>query len=439
MLPTVLFPRWIIPVAPRGDVLTGHALVIEGATIREIMPAEQARIAYAQASQISLPDHAVMPGFVNLHAHSAMSLLRGLADDLALMDWLNHHIWPAEKVHVSDEFVYDGTSLAMAEMIRGGTTTVNDMYFHHEAVARAAIHAGMRTVIGASILEFPTSYASNADDYIGKALAARDRFLGEPLVQVALAPHAPYTVADSTFEKVVTLAEKLAALVHCHIHETASEVSDSLTTHGMRPLARLHRLGVLGPNLIAAHVVHANDEEIALLAAQGVHIAHNPASNLKLASGIARIADMRKAGINVGIGTDGAASNNALDMMADTRLAALLAKGTSGDPTALPAAEALEAATLGGARALGLADRMGTLEVGKQADMVAVDLGDIDIQPIFDPISHLIYAAQRQQVSDVWIAGRAVLRGRQLTTLNEGQLKSKAHWWQARIAGGARS
>ncbi|WP_374352929.1 TRZ/ATZ family hydrolase [Chitinimonas sp.] len=431
---TVLFPRWIVPVVPQGTVLEAHALVMDGTAISAILPADVARQRYANAELLELPEHVLLPGLVNLHAHSAMTLLRGVADDLALMDWLNNHIWPAEKQHLSDEFVFDGSLLAMAEMLQGGTTTVNDMYFHHDAVARAGLQAGMRTVVGASILEFPTGYGNNADDYIRKGLAAREHFLGEGLLSFTLAPHAPYTVADDTFKKVVTLAEQLELGIHCHVHETASEVSDSVQQYGERPLARLHRLGVLGPNLIAAHMVHANDEELALLARQGVHVAHNPASNLKLASGIARTAAMLKAGVNVGIGTDGAASNNSLDMLADTRLAALIAKGSSGDPTAVPAPQALEMATLGGARALGMAERIGSLEAGKQADLIAVDLGSLPTLPVFDPISHLVYAAQRNQVSHVWVAGRALVQQHKLLTLNAGQLAAKAHWWQTRIS-----
>jgi len=434
MTRTLLLPRWLIPIEPRGTVLEDHALLIEGERIAAILPASEARTRYADVPHLHLANHALLPGFVNLHGHSAMTLLRGLADDLALMDWLHNHIWPAEKRHISDEFVFDGTLIAMAEMLRGGTTTINDMYFFHDAVARAGLQAGMRTVVGASILEFPTAYGVGADDYISKALAARDRFRGESLVSFSLAPHAPYTVSDDTFRKVVMLAEQLDVTIHCHIHETQQEITDSLAQYGVRPIERLRHLGVLGPNLVAAHVVHANDEEVAILAQHGVHIAHNPASNLKLASGIARIPAMLAAGVNVGIGTDGAASNNALDMLADTRLAALLAKGASNDPCAVPAAQALEMATLAGARALNMDDRIGSLTVGKQADIVAVDLSDIATQPVFDPISHLVYAARRDQVSDVWVAGRKLLDSHHLTSLDLGQLQAKAGWWQSRIA-----
>lgn len=431
---TCLHPEWLIPVEPHATVLRQHALVMTDDKITALMPSAQAYQQYPDAEHQILAQHALLPGFVNLHAHSAMCLLRGLADDLALMDWLNQYIWPAEKRHVSDEFVFDGSVQAMAEMIRGGTTTVNDMYFHHEAVARAGIHSGMRTVVGCSILEFPTGYALDADDYLRKAVAAQQAFAGQNGVDFKLAPHAPYTVADSTFKKIITLAGQLDIGIHCHIHETQDEVATSLKEYGVRPLARLHQLGLLSPQLIAAHVVHANDEEIALLQKTGVHVAHNPASNLKLASGFARIHAMQNAGINVGIGTDGSASNNKLDLLGDLRMAALLAKAESGNPSALNAPAALEMATLAGARALGMAERIGSLVAGKQADMIAIDLSALETLPLYDPISQIVYAAGREQVSHVWVDGRCLMQDRQLSALHIGALEEKARWWQQRIS-----
>ena len=430
---TCLHPHYLIPVEPAGVVLQHHALVIEGTKIREIAPSNEVRLRYQDAEHIELVKHCVMPGMVNLHAHSAMSLLRGLADDLALMDWLNHHIWPAEKKHVSDQFVFDGTSFAIAEMLRGGTTTVNDMYFHHDAVARAGLASGMRTVVGCSILEFPTGYGNNADDYLEKALAAHQQFAGQDGVDFRLAPHAPYTVADSTFSKIIAMAEQHGMGIHCHIHETQEEIQGSLEQHGKRPLERLHQLGLLSANLIAAHMVHTTEDEIALLARQGVHIAHNPASNLKLVSGFASIHAMQQQGVNVGIGTDGAASNNKLDLLGDLRLAALLAKAQSGDPTALHAHKALEMATLAGARALGLDSQIGSLLPGKRADLIAIDLDTIETQPMFDPASQIVYAAGREQVTHTWVNGRCLMRERVLTSLDTQQLLDKAKWWQQKI------
>ncbi|GHD57885.1 TRZ/ATZ family hydrolase [Jeongeupia chitinilytica] len=430
----ILLPRWLIQIETR-EVLTGHALVIKQDRIVAVLPVADAIARFADAERIDLPEHALLPGLVNLHTHSAMTLLRGYADDLALMDWLNDHIWPAEGAHVSDEFVFDGTQLAIAEMIRGGTTCANDMYFHHGAVARAALASGFRMMVGCSILEFPTPYAADADQYIRRALACIDEFAGESLVGFTLAPHAPYSVSDATFGRVITLADELGLGIHCHIHETQDEIDDSLRRqHGVRPLERLARLGLLDSPLIAAHMVHTTDAEIALLAQRGVHVSHNPASNLKLASGFARIADQLAAGINVGIGTDGAASNNKLDLFAELRLAALLAKGQSGNPTALPAWQALEMATINGAKALGWDDRIGSLEVGKQADVIAVDLSALGTQPAYDPVSHLVYAVDRNQVSHVWIAGVPQLVNGELTRFKSAQLVANARRWQARIA-----
>ncbi|UXY16980.1 TRZ/ATZ family hydrolase [Chitiniphilus purpureus] len=428
----LLLPRWLIPVQPRA-VLTEHALVVDGSRIVDLLPATTALARYPDAKVLHLPEHALLPGLVNLHAHSAMTLLRGYADDLALMDWLGQHIWPAEARHVSDEFVFDGTLLAIAEMIAGGTTCANDMYFHHGAVARAALAGDFRMVVGCSILEFPTAYAADADGYLRRALDAIDEFRGEALLGFTLAPHAPYTVSDATFRRVITLADELLIGIHCHIHETEDEIAGSLKEHGVRPLERLAGLGLLGSNLVAAHMVHTTDEELALLARHGVHVAHNPSSNLKLASGFARIADQLAAGINVGIGTDGAASNNKLDLFAEMRLAALLAKGHSGDAQALPAWQALEMATLNGARALGWEERIGSLEVGKEADLIAVDLSAVATQPCYDPVSQLVYSAGRSQVSHVWIAGRAVYADHRYLHLDLADVQARARRWQGRI------
>ena len=431
---TCLHPTYLIPIEPEATVLLQHTLVMQDEKIIAILPESEARERYADANHIILDKHALLPGFVNLHAHSAMSLLRGLADDLALMDWLNDHIWPAEKKHVSDDFVFDGTVYAMGEMLRGGTTTVNDMYFHNDAVARAGVHTGMRTIVGCSVLEFPTGYAQNADEYLAKAIAAKSEFNNQQGVDFRLAPHAPYTVADETFRKIIALSELHQMGIHCHIHETIQEITDSLKQYGVRPLKRLHNLGLLSHKLIAAHMVHANDEEIVTLAQTGVHIAHNPASNLKLASGFAPIHAMQSAGINIGIGTDGAASNNKLDLLGDLRMAALLAKAQSHNPTALNAHAALKMATLSGAKALGLENEIGSLKAGKLADLIAVDLSALETQPLFDAVSQIVYAASRDQVSHVWVHGQCLMSNRSLTRIDEDALIGKAKWWQQRIA-----
>lgn len=428
----LIFARWIITVERDGEILENHAIAIKNGKIAAIVPAKDA--AALEASTVHhLDRHVVMPGLINLHGHSAMTLLRGLGDDKALMDWLTNTIWPAEGKHVRDEFVFDGSLLAMGEMIRGGTTTINDMYFYHGAVARAGLAAGMRTFVGCSILEFPTNYGNNADDYIEKAMAERREFLGEDKVTFTLAPHAPYTVSDATFKKVVTLAEQEDLLIHCHIHETQDEIASSLKEHHQRPLARLKELGLLSPRLVAAHMVHLTDDEIELAARHGVSIAHNPASNMKLASGIAPVSKLLAAGVNVGIGTDGAASNNSLDMLADTRLAALLAKVGTLDPTTVPAATAIRMATLNGAKALNIDDKVGSVVAGKDADLIALDLSALETAPVFDPISHVAYAAGREQVSHVWVGGQCLLQERSLKTLDETALLTRAEDWRARI------
>ncbi|MBE9609785.1 TRZ/ATZ family hydrolase [Chitinilyticum piscinae] len=427
-----LYPRWLIQPHSR-TALEQHALIIRENRIHDILPAAAARVQYQDADAVSLPEHALLPGLINLHCHAAMTLLRGYADDLVLMDWLQQHIWPAEARHVSDEFVFDGTQLAITELIAGGVTCTNDMYFHHDAVARAAIDAHYRMVVGCSILEFPTPYASDADAYISKALTCRDQFAGEQLVSFTLAPHAPYTVSDATFRRVITLADELGMGIHCHIHETQDEIAGSLNEHGVRPLERLARLGLLGSQLVAAHMVHVTDAEMDLLARHGVSVAHNPASNLKLASGFAPVAALQRHGVNVGLGTDGAASNNKLDLFADLRLAALLAKATDHNPTALPAWDALQMATNNGAAALGLQDQIGSLLPGLQADVIAVSLAASGAQPCYDPVSQLVYATDRSQVSDVWIAGRRVFAEHQHTGPIATRALAAAQRWQARI------
>jgi 5-methylthioadenosine/S-adenosylhomocysteine deaminase len=350
------------------------------------------------------------------------------------MSWLQDHIWPAEARHVSDAFVHDGSMLAMAEMIRGGITCVNDMYFFPEATARAALRCGLRAALGVIAIEFPSAYAPDAPGYLQKGLATRDAYQGEALLTFTLAPHAPYTVADEMLGRMAVLAEELDLPVHMHVHETAGEIEEGLAQHGVRPLERMRRLGLVGPRLIAVHAVHLDDAELDLLAREGVSVAHCPSSNLKLASGIARVADMKLRGIRVGIGTDGAASNNRLDMMNETRTAALLAKVTSGDASRVKAVEALEMATLEGARALGLDAHIGSIEAGKWADLAAVELSSLETLPCFDPVSHLVHAAGREHVTHVWIAGSPRLEERRLAGIDEQDLRDKALWWQKRIA-----
>ncbi len=404
-----------------------------GGRILDVLPVQLARERYPGARRIELAGHALIPGLVNLHTHAAMTLLRGLADDRALMDWLNNHIWPAELRLASPEFVEDGTLIACAEMLRAGITCFNDMYFFPEAAGRAALRTGMRAALGMIVLEFSSPYATDAADYLSKGLAMRDQLKGEPLLSFCLAPHAPFTVSDTTFEKVATYASELDLPVHVHLHETADEIREGLAAHGARPIQRLHGLGLLGPNLIAVHAVHLLDDEISLLADHGCHVAHCPSSNLKLASGIAPVARLVASRVNVGLGTDGAASNNRLDLLTEMRLAALLAKGTSGDATAVPAHDVLAMATINAARALGLDDRIGSLEPGKSADMVAVNLAAPELSPCYDPVSHLVYAAGREHVSHVWVNGELLVEAGRLTRLDPAELVAKAAYWKGKI------
>ncbi len=409
--------RWVVPVEPAGTVLEQHAVAVRDGRIEQILPSAEAVAQLAGYERVALPDHVLIPGLVNAHTHAAMSLMRGMADDLPLERWLQEHIWPAETQHVSPRFVRDGTELACAEMLRGGITCFNDMYFYPEAALEAAAAAGMRAALGLIVIDFPTVYASDPADYLRKGLALRDRSRDQPLVSFCLAPHAPYTVSDAAFRQVATLAAELDLPVHVHVHETESEIERSLAEHGVRPLERLRRLGLLGPGLIAVHAVHLEQDEIQLLARHGCSVAHCPSSNLKLASGFAPVHAMLKNNINVALGTDGAASNNRLDMFAEMRAAALLAKAVARDAAAMPAHTVLRAATLGGARALGLDGRVGSIEPGKRADLVAVALRGPELAPCYDPVSHLVYAAGREHVTHVWVDGEArVLEGKPINS-----------------------
>ncbi|MGD9952547.1 MAG: TRZ/ATZ family hydrolase [Burkholderiales bacterium] len=426
--------RWVVPVEPAGTVLERHAVAVRDGRIEALLPAAEAASRFPGYARIDLPGHALLPGLVNAHTHAAMSLMRGLADDLPLMRWLEEHVWPAEGRHVSAEFVKDGTLLACAEMLRGGVTCFNDMYFFPEAALEAALVAGMRASLGIIVIEFPSAYAADPQSYLAQGLALRDRWTEHPQLSFCLAPHAPYTVSDETFRRVAQLSAELELPVHVHVHETAHEVERAAAERGMRPLERLAGLGLLGPTLIAVHAVHLDDEEIALLARHRASVAHCPSSNLKLASGIAPVARLAAAGVNIALGTDGAASNNRLDVFAEMRLAALLAKAASGDAEAMPARAALHAATLGGAIALGLEARIGSLVPGKAADLVAVSLDDLSLQPMYDVVSHLVYACGRENVTDVWVAGERVLRDRQLARVDVADLQARARLWQTRLS-----
>ena len=427
---------WVVPVEPSGKVLEHHSLIVGEGRIQDILPSHEADSRYLFRERVRLPGHALIPGLINLHSHAAMTLLRGYADDLPLMTWLNKRIWPAEGRWMSTEFVMDGSRLASLEMLKGGVTCFNDMYFFQDATIEAAMEAKIRVASGIIVIDFPSAWAADPDGYLQKGMEVRDAYRHQPLVSFCLAPHAPYSCADKTLEKVQTFAAQLDLPIHMHIHETQDEIQQSLKSHKVRPLERLRQLGLLGPQFIGVHAVHLLDAEIALLAEQGCHVAHCPGSNLKLANGVAPKTALLDAGINVGVGTDGAASNNRLDIWEEMRLAALLAKGMSGRADAVPAHAALTMATLNGAKALGLDSQIGSLLPGKQADIVAVDLSGAATQPCYDPLSQLVYSAGREQVRHVWVAGEMVVKDGRCLSLDEAHLVRHARQWRERIAAG---
>jgi 5-methylthioadenosine/S-adenosylhomocysteine deaminase len=427
--------RWIVPVEPRGVVLENHAVAIDADRIVALLPTADAHARYSPRERVVLDEHALIPGLVNAHVHNPMTLMRGLADDLPLMRWLQEHIWPAEAKAIGPEFVRDGIELAVAEMLRGGTTCCNENYFFPDVQAATYRRLGFRAMVGLPVIEFPSAWAATRDEYFDKGLAVHDEFRDEILLGTSFAPHAPYTVSDESFERIRLLSDQLDLPVHLHLHETAHEVEEAKRERGARPLARMQSLGLVNDHLIAVHMTQLTDAEIAACAEAGVAVVHCPESNLKLASGFCPAEKLRRAGIRLALGTDGCASNNDLDMFGEMRTAALLAKAVAEDASAFDAASTLHAATLGGAQALGWVDRIGSIEPGKQADLAAVRLDEIETQPMYDVISQLVYAAGRQQVSDVWIAGVRKLRGRVLSDLDTAELRDKARRWRERLAG----
>jgi len=426
--------RWVVPVQPHGVVLEHHAVAIDADRIVAVLPIADAQARYAPRERVVLDRHALLPGLVNAHTHNPMTLMRGLADDLPLMRWLQEHIWPAEAKAIGPEFVRDGIEIAVAEMLRGGTTCCNENYFFPDVQAATYRRLGFRAMVGLPVIEFPSAWAATRDEYFDKGLAVHDEFRGEPLLGTSFAPHAPYTVSDESFERIRLLSDQLDLPVHLHLHETAHEVEEARRERGARPFARVQALGLVNERLVAVHMTQLTDAEIAACAEAGVSVAHCAESNLKLASGFCPAAKLLQAGVNLAIGTDGCASNNDLDMFGEMRTAALLAKAVAADASALDAASALRAATLGGARALGWGDRIGSIEPGKQADLAAVRLDDIETQPLYNVVSQLVYATGRQQVSDVWIAGRRKLRQRELADLDLDELCGKARRWRERLA-----
>ena len=425
----IIHARWLVPVLPKNTVLEFHSIVVHQGQILALLPQDKVKDSYTASTEQYYNDHCLMPGLINNHTHAAMSLLRGLSDDLPLMTWLNDNIWPAEEKWVSDSFVEAGSELAIAEMIRGGTTCFNDMYFFPDATARVADKSGIRANLGMIVIDFPSAWAATPEEYMHKGQLLHDHYRHHARITTSYAPHAPYTVADNTLNAIMTNAEELDVTIHMHIHETSGEISQSIENYGMRPLARLKEIGLLSPRLSAVHMTQLTDEEITWCSDTGVNVIHCPGSNLKLATGFTPISALNTIGVNISIGTDGAASNNALDMFSEIKQTALLAKAVAQDASSVPAHTALEMATINAAKALGLDNMIGSIEVGKMADMIAVNFDEIETQPCYDAISQLVYATGRDKVTDVWVAGRQLMKERQLTTMNTTKIiKDVQHW-----------
>ena len=423
----------IVTVDADDRVLEDHSLVVCDGRIADLLPHEQAMQNYQNTTVADRRDSILMPGLINTHCHLAMNLLRGYADDLPLKIWLQEHIWPAEGKWVDPDFVKTGTELALAESLLGGVTCVNDMYFYPDQVALAAQASGMRAMLGLLVLDFPTVWAKDADDYIGKGLALHDQLRDTANIYTAFAPHAPYTVSRQPLLRIATLAAELDIPVHMHVHETQDEVAEFEQQYGQRPLAALDNMGLLSPALLAVHMTQLTEAEIERVAASGTQILHCPESNLKLASGACPIGPLQQLGVNVALGTDGAASNNDLDMFGEMRSAALLAKHETGDAATMPAAATLRMATINGAKALGIQDETGSLEVGKAADCITLKCDDLNMLPMYDVISHLVYCANRQNVADVWVAGRALVENRELLSMDKNALLTQAREWSDKI------
>lgn len=442
---TAIQPEWLIPISqathsnnPSSNItewFEEQSVVIQADKIIDILPNEQLNQRYPNCQVQKLDGMALMPGLINAHCHAAMNLLRGFSDDLPLKQWLEQAIWPIEAKYVDDDFVYDGTLLATAEMIRSGTTCFQDMYFMPEQAAKAILKSGMRACIGLMVVDSQNVWARDAEECISKGIAVYDQYKHSPKLNFSFAPHAPYTVSSETLRKISTLSFELSLNIQMHIHETAFEVSEYEKSNGMSPLTHMYRNGFLSPQLNAVHMTQLETHEINWLAETSTHIIHCPQSNMKLASGICPVSQLLDAGINVAIGTDGAASNNDLDMFAEMQTAALLAKVDSHNPVSMSASQAIYAATMGGAKALALDSITGSIEIGKQADLIAIDLDTIETQPVYNPISQIVYAASREHVKHVWISGKQVLKDRKLTTLNETQLINLAKSWKQKIQG----
>ncbi len=430
---TLIHGKHVIPINGKELVLNNVSIAVQDGRIVNVLPSADAEKAYTCDSTYNYDHHIIIPGLINTHTHAAMALFRGFANDLNLIDWLQNHIWPAEKKWVDEQFVEVGSKLAIAEMLRGGITCFNDMYFFAKSTAKVAADAGIRAHIGMIILDFPTQYANDPDEYFAKGLDVFDQYKAHPLVKCTFAPHAPYSVSNPPFERIAILANELELAIHIHLHETKDEITKSVEQYHVRPLQRLHELGLVSSNLIAVHMTQLLEHEINLLAETKANIVHCPQSNLKLASGFCPVQKLVDKKVNVSLGTDSCASNDDLDIFGEMNTAALLAKGVAQNAAAFPAYQALCSATINAATTLGIDNETGSIENGKSADFAIVDIQSIEAQPMYDPIGHLIYATQRKQVSDVWVAGKQLLHNRKLKTLNEDEILVKTKEWNEKI------
>ena len=432
---TLILAGWCVPIEPANLVLSDHAVAVNDGKIVDILPVSEARQRYEAGVVVDRPDHVVLPGFVNAHTHAAMSLLRGIADDMPLERWLEEGVWPVELRWMSAEMVRDGTRLAIAEMLMSGCTCFSDQYFYPEIIAETAVDLNMRAMVGTPVIDFKTAWSNNASECLSKgADLVHDAYADHPLISSCFVPHSTATVSDEAFTELRVVADQLDRRIQIHLHESAQEIENELKSNGKRPIERLQDLGLVNASLMAVHAVHVTEEEISLFADAGVVVAHCPRSNLKLADGIAPVAAYRDAGVTVALGTDSAASNNVMDMLGEMRTATLLAKARADDAAALPAAEALRMATLDGAQALGLADSIGSIEKGKWADLACIDLRHINSQPVYDPISQIVYTVHPNQVSDVWVAGKHQVENGKLNHIDVDDLLQRTSEWQYRIA-----
>ncbi len=430
---TLVCARWVLPVEPDGAVLAGHSVAVRAGRIIAVLPTIEALATYAPAELVERPQHALLPGLINAHTHAAMTLLRGRAENLPLAPWLQDAIAPIERRWVDQEYVRDGTELAIAEMQRGGVTCFADMQLWPEVVARAAADAHMRVSVGLVVEQAASRWAADPNEYIEKGMALRDDYRGDALVATHFALEPSHALDDATLARVRRLADELEIPVALPLHESTWELSESIARHGARPLDRLVRLGFASPMLVAVHGTQLSPTDIDVLAACGAAVVHCPESNLKLGSGVCPATDLLGRGVRVALGTDGAASNNDLDVLSEMRTAGLLAAGVSARPGALVARDLLRMATLEGARVLGLGDSTGSLVPGKWADLCCINLRTAGSWPVHDIEAALVYACSSRQVTDTWVAGRRVFADGSLHYLDEESVLQRADAWRSRI------